>query len=112
MSSRPATFQNRKDVFPAALATMLVLVWLVAGCGKKSESSYTPPPNLDPAAQLEETLKELTVAAREYGRVHKSIPTTFREFALAAKLRIPMEPPGKMFFLNTNPVEVSLVNRR
>ncbi len=112
MSIRPAICQNWKEIFPATIATMLLLVLLVAGCGKKSESSYTPPPNLDPVSQMEETLKELTAAAREYERVHKSLPPTFREFALAAKLRIPMEPPGKMFFLNTNPVAVSLVNRR
>lgn len=94
----------------ATIATMLMLV--VVGCEKESASSYTPPPNLDPASQMEETLKGLTAAAREYERVHKSLPPTFREFALAAKLRIPMEPPGKMFFLKTNPVEVLLVNRR
>jgi len=110
MITRRDICHAQAKMIPLAIGTMLLM--LVAGCGKESESSYAPPPNADPILRMDETLKDLTAAAREYERVHKSIPPTFREFALAAKLRIPMEPPGKMFYLNTNPVAVSLVNRR
>jgi hypothetical protein len=97
-----------------AWSGMFAVAIFTAGCGKKENPSYNPPTNsaTNPASQMAETLSQLTASAREYQKKHGSLPPTFREFALAAKIRIPMEPPGKMFFLDTMTGEVSLVKRQ
>jgi hypothetical protein len=88
-------------------------VLLLAGCDARTTSYEVPPP---PAATAslganDETLRRLTSLYRAFCRTNQSGPATFRDFAAAARVRIPMTPPGFVFALNTNTLEVVLVRR-
>jgi len=90
----------------------IVALGLASGCDPAGKS-YAPKENppLHTGSYIDETLRQLTTAVRAYHQTHKTIPPTFRDFAVAAGIRIPIEPTGKKFVLDTNTLEVLLVNR-